>query len=145
MAIKKFGTAHWSGDLKTGKGQVSTESGALSDTPYGFNQRFEGEPGSNPEELVGAAHAACYSMALSMILGNYDATADAIDTKATVSLEQDGDGFSVTKVHLDVTAKIPGIDADTFQTAANAAKEGCPISKLYKGGTAEITMDAKLA
>ncbi|MFD1344382.1 OsmC family protein [Litorisediminicola beolgyonensis] len=143
--MKKFGTAHWEGNLQQGTGSVSTESGVLDDVQYGFNKRFEDEPGSNPEELVGAAHAACYSMALSMILGNYDATADAIDTKATVHLEKDGDGFSVTKVHLDVTASIPGMDADKFAEAANAAKEGCPISKLYKGGTAEITMDAKLA
>ncbi|MHA6325631.1 OsmC family protein [Roseivivax sp. CAU 1753] len=145
MTIRKFGTAHWAGDLKSGKGQVSTESGVLDNTPYGFNTRFEDKPGSNPEELVGAAHAACFSMALSLILGEHDATADAIDTKATVSLEQDGDGFSVTRVHLDVTATVPGMDADAFMEAANAAKEGCPISKLYKGGTAEITMDAKLA
>ncbi|QFS82203.1 Peroxiredoxin OsmC [Roseivivax sp. THAF40] len=144
MAIKKFGTAHWAGDLQSGKGRVSTESTALDNTPYGFNTRFEDEPGSNPEELVGAAHAACYSMALSMILGQHDATADAIDTKATVSLEKDGDGFSVTKVHLEVKATVPGLDEAKFMEAANAAKEGCPISKLYKGGTAEITMDASL-
>ncbi|SLN41229.1 Peroxiredoxin OsmC [Roseivivax jejudonensis] len=143
--INKFGTAKWQGDLKTGKGHVSTESGVLTDTPYGFNQRFEGEAGSNPEELVGAAHAACYSMALSMILGQHDATAEEISTKATVSLDQDGDGFSVKKVHLDVTAKVPGLDESKFMEAANAAKDGCPISKLYAGGTAEITMDAKLS
>ncbi|QFT62392.1 osmotically inducible protein OsmC [Roseivivax halotolerans] len=145
MAIEKFGTAHWSGDLQSGTGEVSTESGALDKVQYGFNKRFEGEPGSNPEELVGAAHASCYSMALSMILGNHDVVADDIDTKATVSLEKDGDGFSVTKVHLDVTAKVPGLSEDKFMEAANAAKDGCPISKLYAGGTAEITMDAKLA
>ncbi len=143
--INKFGTAKWQGDLQSGTGHVSTESGALKDQPYGFNTRFEGKAGSNPEELVGAAHAACYSMALSMILGQHDATPDSIDTKATVSLEKDGDGFSVTKVHLDVTAKVPGLDEAKFKEAANAAKEGCPISKLYAGGTAEITMDAKLA
>ncbi|MHA6347412.1 OsmC family protein [Roseivivax sp. CAU 1761] len=143
--MKKHGSAKWSGDLKSGKGHVSTESGALKDTPYGFNQRFEDQPGSNPEELVGAAHAACFSMALSMILGNHDATAEEIATKATVSLEKDGDGFSVTRVHLDVTAKVPGLDAAKFAEAAEAAKAGCPISKLYAGGTAEITMEAKLA
>ncbi|ETX14549.1 peroxiredoxin [Roseivivax halodurans JCM 10272] len=143
--IDKYGTAQWKGDLQSGKGHVSTESGALNDTPYGFNTRFEGEPGSNPEELVGAAHAACYSMALSMILGQHDATPDSIDTKATVSLEKDGDGFSVKKVHLDVTASVPGMDESQFMEAANAAKDGCPISKLYAGGTAQITMDAKLA
>ncbi|ETX30721.1 OsmC family protein [Roseivivax isoporae] len=143
--INKSGSAKWSGDLKSGKGHVSTESGVLNDTPYGFNTRFEGQAGSNPEELVGAAHAACYSMALSMILGQHDATPDEIATKATVSLEQVDGGFSVTKIHLDVTAKVPGMSEEDFAKAANAAKEGCPISKLYAGGTAEITMDAKLA
>ncbi|MHA7874000.1 OsmC family protein [Roseivivax sp.] len=145
MAIEKFGTAHWSGDLQSGKGQVSTESGVLKDTPYGFNQRFEGAAGSNPEELVGAAHASCYAMALSMILGQHDAKADDIDARATVTLDKDGEGFSVTRVHLDVTAKVPGLSEEKFLEAANAAKEGCPISKLYQGGTAEITMSAKLA
>ena len=142
--INKFGTAHWEGSLQEGTGTISTESGVLDGVQYGFNKRFEGEPGSNPEVLVGAAHASCYSMALSMILGQHDATPEKIDTKATVSLEKDGDGFSVTKVHLDVTASVPGMDESKFMEAANAAKEGCPISKLYKGGTAEITMDAKL-
>ncbi|SFP69912.1 OsmC family protein [Tranquillimonas alkanivorans] len=140
--IKKHGSARWSGGLKDGKGHVSTQTGVLSDQPYGFNTRFEGEPGTNPEELIGAAHASCYSMALSMILEQHDLKADEISTKATVSLEQQGEGFAITKVHLDVTAKVPGADENAFLTAANAAKEGCPVSKLL---TAEITMDAKLA
>ncbi|WP_102108163.1 OsmC family protein [Oceaniglobus roseus] len=140
--IKKSGSAKWSGGLKDGKGHVSTETGVLSDQPYGFNTRFEGAKGTNPEELLGAAHASCYSMALSMILGQHDLTADEIATKATVSLEEKDGGFAITKVHLDVTAKIPGASEEKFMEAATAAKEGCPVSKLFN---AEITMDAKLA
>lgn len=140
--IKKSGSAKWSGGLKDGKGLVSTETGVLSDQPYGFKTRFEGQTGTNPEELIGAAHAACFSMALSKILGEHEMVADEISTKATVSLEQKDGGFSIPKVHLDVTATIPGADADAFMAAAEAAKKGCPVSKLL---TAEITMDAKLA
>lgn len=140
--IEKSGSAKWSGGLKDGTGHVSTETGVLSDQPYGFATRFEGAKGTNPEELIGAAHAACYSMALSMILGQHDLTADEIATTAKVSLEQVDGGFAITKVHLDVTAKIPGADEAKFTEAANAAKAGCPVSKLL---TAEITMDAKLA
>jgi osmotically inducible protein OsmC len=139
--IKKSGSAKWSGGLKDGKGHVSTESGVLSDQPYGFNTRFEGAKGTNPEELIGAAHAACFSMAFSLILGNHDLVADEIATKATVALEEKDGGFAITKVHLDVTAKIPGASQDKFMEVANAAKAGCPVSKLL---TAEITMDAKL-
>lgn len=140
--IHKTASAHWSGGLKDGKGQVSTESGALSDQPYGFNTRFEGKPGTNPEELIGAAHAGCFSMALSMILADYDAVADDIDTKAKVSLEEKDGGFAITKIHLDLKAKIPGISEDDFQKAAKTAKENCPVSKVLAG--AEITMDATL-
>ncbi|WP_439121266.1 OsmC family protein [Marivita sp.] len=140
--INKTATAHWSGGLKDGKGQISTESGALSTQPYGFNTRFEDKPGTNPEELIGAAHAGCFSMAFSMILGNYDAVADDIATKATVSLEEKDDGFTITKSHLEMSAKIPGISDSDFQEAANTAKENCPVSKVLAG--AEITMDAKL-
>ena len=143
MAIKNSASAKWEGSLKEGAGHVSTGSGVLDDTPYSFKKRFEGEKGSNPEELVGAAHAACYSMALSMILG--ENTPDKIETKATVTLDEDGEGFSVKKIHLDVTGHVPGISAEDFADAAEKAKAGCPISKLYEGGTAEITMDAKLA
>ena len=140
--IKKHGSAKWSGGLKDGKGQVSTQTGVLNDQPYGFNSRFEGGTNTNPEELIGAAHAACFSMALSMILGQSDLTADSIETKATVSLEEKDGGFAITKIHLDVQAKIPGADENAFNTAANAAKEGCPVSKVLAG--ADISMDAKL-
>jgi lipoyl-dependent peroxiredoxin len=140
--IKKKGSARWSGGLKDGKGVVSTESGVLDDVSYGFRRRFEGEAGSNPEELIGAAHAACFSMALSLVLGQSDLTADEIATTATVSLEQKDGGFAITKVHLDVTAKVPGADEAAFLEAANGAKQNCPVSKLLN---AEITMDAKLA
>ena len=140
--IKKSGSAKWSGGLKDGKGHVSTQTGVLKDQPYGFNTRFEGGQGTNPEELLGAAHASCFSMALSMILGQHDLTADSIETTATVSLEEKDGGFAITKVHLDVTATVPGADQAKFMEAANAAKEGCPVSKLFN---ADITMDAKLA
>ena len=140
--INKTASAHWTGGLKDGKGQISTESGALSDQPYGFNTRFEGKPGTNPEELIGAAHASCFSMALSMILGDYDAVPDDINTTAKVSLEEKDGGFAITKVHLDLSAKIPGLSESDFQEAAKTAKENCPVSKVLAG--AEITMDAKL-
>ncbi|HKK97135.1 MAG TPA: OsmC family protein [Marivita sp.] len=141
--IKKTASAHWSGGLKDGKGQISTESGALSNQPYGFNTRFEDKAGTNPEELIGAAHAGCFSMALSMILHDFDAVADDIDTTATVGLEEKDGGFAITTIHLDLTAKIPGISEDDLQKAANMAKENCPLSKVL--AAAEITMDAKLA
>lgn len=137
----KFASAHWEGDIKKGKGTISTQSGALKEQPYGFNTRFEDEPGTNPEELIGAAHAGCFSMAFSLELGNAGYTADSIDTKAKVTLDKDGDGFSITKIHLDMNARIPGIDDAEFQKIANGAKEGCPVSKVLN---AEITLDAKL-
>ena len=139
--MNKFASAHWEGDIKKGKGTISTQSGALKEQPYGFNTRFEDEPGTNPEELIGAAHAGCFSMAFSLELGNAGYTADSIDTKAKVTLDKDGDGFSITKIHLDMNAKIPGIDDAEFQEIANGAKEGCPVSKVLN---AEITLDAKL-
>ncbi|HCR79042.1 MAG TPA: OsmC family peroxiredoxin, partial [Alcanivorax sp.] len=105
--MNKFASAHWEGDIKKGKGTISTQSGALKEQPYGFNTRFEDEPGTNPEELIGAAHAGCFSMAFSLELGNAGYTADSIDTKAKVTLDKDGDGFSITKIHLDMNAKIP--------------------------------------
>ncbi len=142
MAIKKSGSAKWSGNLKTGKGFVSTQTGVLADQPYGFNTRFEDGKGTNPEELIGAAHASCFSMALSMVLEGHDLVADSIETKATVYLEQKDGGFHIPKVHLDVTATIPNATEDQFAEAAKTAKENCPISKLL---TAEITMDARLA
>ncbi|HEX5678129.1 MAG TPA: OsmC family protein [Alcanivorax sp.] len=139
--MNKFASAHWEGDIKKGKGTISTQSGALKDQPYGFNTRFEDEPGTNPEELIGAAHAGCFSMAFSLELGNAGHTADSIDTKAKVTLDKDGDGFSITKIHLEMTAKIPGIDDAEFQKIANGAKEGCPVSKVLN---ADITLDARL-
>ncbi|GGB42693.1 osmotically inducible protein OsmC [Oceanisphaera marina] len=139
--MKKTASAHWEGDLKKGKGTISTQSGALQDNPYGFNTRFEGAPGTNPEELIGAAHAGCFSMAFSMLLGQEGFTPDSIDTKATVTLEEQSDGFAVTGVHLEMTARIPGIDQARFDEIAGKAKLGCPISKLLN---ANITLDAKL-
>jgi len=141
MQINRTASAHWTGGLKDGKGLISTQSGALKDYPYGFASRFEGIAGTNPEELIGAAHAGCFSMALSGQLGNAGLTADSINTVAAVTLEKTDAGFTITKVHLDVTAKIPGASDEAFQTAAGNAKAGCPISRLLK---AEITMDAKL-
>ncbi|RLJ60296.1 osmotically inducible protein OsmC [Litoreibacter meonggei] len=135
------GSAEWSGTLKEGKGHVSTKSGALNDQPYGFNTRFEDAPGTNPEELIGAAHASCFSMALSMVLGEHDLTADSIETSADITLEQQAGGFAVTKSHLTVKADIPDASEETFMEAANGAKENCPISKLLD---CDITMDAKL-
>ena len=143
MAVKNSASAHWSGDLKTGKGQISTASGGLSGLPYDFRKRFEGEKGTNPEELIGAAHSACFSMALSAELGKAGMTAEAIDTTATVTLDFIDGSATVTKIHLDLTAKIPGASDAAFQKAAADAKAGCPISRLLKA--AEITLDAKLA
>jgi lipoyl-dependent peroxiredoxin len=140
--MKRSASATWSGGLKDGKGTVSAASGVLSNVPYNFNMRFENEKGTNPEELVAAAHAACFSMALSMILGEAGMTAENIATKATVSLEQTQGGFAVTSSHLETTVKIPNADKAAFQKAVEAAKNGCPISKLLN---ATITMDAKLA
>jgi osmotically inducible protein OsmC len=142
MALTNTATAHWAGDLKTGKGKISTGSGALDGLPYDFRKRFEGEKGSNPEELIGAAHAGCFSMALSAELGKGGLTAEAIDTKATVTLDFIDGTPTVTKVHLDLTARIPGASSEAFMAAANGAKANCPISRLLK---AEITMDARLA
>lgn len=139
--MKKNGSAHWSGDIKNGKGSISTESGVLKDAPYGFQSRFEDGPGTNPEELIGAAHAACYSMALSLGLGEADLTADSIDTTAAVTLEKDGDGFKISAVHLTCKAKVPNADAATFDKIAQATKQGCPVSKVLN---ADITLDASL-
>jgi lipoyl-dependent peroxiredoxin len=136
------GSAVWKGDLKTGKGEVSTESGALAHKQYSFGTRFENGQGTNPEELIAAAHAACFSMALSAQLGGANITPENIATTADLSLEKLESGWAVTKVHLTVVAKIAGDDKDAFYKAAQAAKEGCPISKLLK---ATITMDAKLS
>jgi osmotically inducible protein OsmC len=135
------GSAEWRGGLKDGKGTVSTESGTLSSVPYSFAMRFEGARGTNPEELIAAAHAGCFSMALSGQLGAAGLTAESIRTTAGVTLEKVDGGFAVTAVHLDVAAQIPGADRAAFERAAQDAKSGCPISKLLN---AKITMDAKL-
>jgi len=136
-----FGSAKWQGGIKDGKGSISTKSGALSDYPYGFASRFEGKPGSNPEELIGAAHAACFTMALSLILGEAGLKADNMETKADVTLEKQDDGFAITKVHLTLSAKIPGADKAKFEELTAKAKAGCPVSKVLN---AEITLDAVL-
>jgi len=141
--IKKFGTAHWEGSLTGGSGELSTESGVLDAVTYGFNRRFKGEAGSNPEELIGAAHAACFAMALSLNLGEEDLTPTAIDAKSTISLEEQPEGgFAITKAHLDVTATVPGASDEVFAKCAEATKSGCPVSKAL---SCEITMDARLA
>lgn len=136
--ITKIGLASWEGDLKTGKGSVSTESNAIQNVPYGFNTRFEGEAGTNPEELIGAAHAACFSMALSKILGDANITAAMISSESIVHLEKDGDGFSINKIELQSIITAHGADADTIKDCAKKAKEGCPVSKLFN---ADITLE----
>lgn len=141
MTIKKTGSAIWQGSIKQGEGSVSTESGALDNQPYGFNTRFEGKPGTNPEELIGAAHASCYSMALSLGLGEANYAARKITTEATVSLEKDGEGFSVTHVQLSVAADVPEISEEQFLEVANNTKDACPISKLLN---AKISLEATL-
>jgi osmotically inducible protein OsmC len=139
--MKQHASAIWNGSLKEGHGVISTGSGALTAKPYSFRTRFEGEPGTNPEELIGAAHASCFSMALSMMLGMAGFVADKIETEATITLEHKEGGFAVTASHLDVKATVSGADEAAFQDAAAKAKAGCPISKLLN---ATITMDAKL-
>jgi osmotically inducible protein OsmC len=138
---KRSGSAVWKGGLKDGTGTVSTESGVLANIPYNFSKRFESEKGTNPEELIAAAHAACFSMALSAQLGNAGMKAESINTTATVSLEQVEGGFAVTSSHLETTVTIPNADKAAFDKAVENAKSGCPISKLLN---AKITMNAKL-
>jgi osmotically inducible protein OsmC len=139
--MQRTGSAHWSGGLKDGKGTVSTPSGVLKDAQYSFSTRFENGIGTNPEELIAAAHAGCFSMALSAQLGNAGMTAESIDTTATVTLDKTETGFSITSSHFDVTVKIPGADKAKFDEAAKAAETGCPVSRVLN---AKITMDAKL-
>ena len=141
MKIKRRGSAAWKGGLKDGKGSITTESGALQAYPYGFASRFEGQRGTNPEELIGAAHAGCFTMALSLILGEAKLVADQMDTSAEVTLEPVEGGFAITAVHLTLKAKIPGATQAQFEELAGKAKAGCPVSKLFK---ADITLDAKL-
>lgn len=139
--MKRNASAVWKGALKDGKGTISTDSGVLRETQYSFSTRFEDGIGTNPEELIAAAHAGCFSMALSGQLGAANLTADSIATKASVTMEKTDAGFTVTAVHLSVTARVPGASQEAFETAANNAKTGCPISRLLN---ATITMDAKL-
>ncbi|MBA1197392.1 osmotically inducible protein OsmC [Pseudomonas sp. BIGb0278] len=139
--MKKTASAVWQGGLKDGKGMLSTESGALKQNPYGFNTRFEDTPGTNPEELIGAAHAGCFSMALSMMLGEAGLTAERIDTTAEVTLDKQDDGFAITAVHLILKAKVPGASQEQFTEIANKAKAGCPVSKVLN---AQISLDATL-
>ncbi len=139
--MKRKATAIWTGDLKGGRGSLTTESGVLSQTRYSFSTRFENEKGTNPEELLAAAHAGCFTMALSAELGKAGMTAERLETAATITLEKDSSGFSVTRSHLELSAKIPGADRAKFDAAVKAAETGCPVSKLYR---AEITVEARL-
>ena len=139
--MKRKASAVWNGGLKDGRGTISTDSGVLSNTQYSFSTRFEEGKGTNPEELIAAAHAGCFSMALSGKLGAANLTAESINTTAAVTLEKTDAGFTITAIHLDVTARVPGADQAAFETAANEAKAGCPVSRLLN---ATITMDAKL-
>ena len=138
--MKRKASAVWRGDLKTGKGNISTESGTLKETQYSFGTRFENGVGTNPEELIGAAHAGCFSMAFSAELGKAGITPESIHTTATITLEKTDAGFTVTESHLDMTAKIPGADKEKVLAIANAAKAGCPISRVLN---AKVTLDAK--
>lgn len=141
MSISRTASAAWQGNIKEGNGSISTKSGALKEQPYGFNTRFEDKPGTNPEELLGAAHAGCYSMALSLNLTENGFVASQIDTQAEVIMEKQGEGFTITSVNLDVTAKVPELDTDTFSALAEKTKNECPVSKVLN---AEITLKAKL-
>ena len=142
MKINKKAIAKWSGSLKEGKGSISLESGAFDSQPYGFNTRFEDKPGTNPEELIGGAHAACFSMAFSNILGEENFKPTNIETECIITLEKQGEGFDITKSHLKMTATIPDISKDKFTELANKAKENCPISKVLK---TDISMEATLS
>lgn len=139
--MKRNATAIWNGGFKDGAGKISTDSGVLTNTPYSFRARFENEKGTNPEELVAAAHAGCFTMALSLQLSEAGLTADKIETTSTVTLEKTDSGFTITSVHLDVIAKVPSASASEFDAAANNAKTGCPVSKVLN---APITMNAHL-
>jgi lipoyl-dependent peroxiredoxin len=141
MKINRSGSATWTGGFKEGKGAVSTQTGALKAYPYSAGSRFEGVAGTNPEELIAAAHAGCFTMALSLMLGEAGLTPDRLDTTAVVALEQVQGGYSISSVHLTLKAKVPGADEATFQSIAAKAKANCPVSKLLK---ADITLDAKL-
>ncbi len=139
--MQRKATAVWSGGLKDGKGSLTTDSGVLRQTQYSFSTRFENGVGTNPEELLAAAHAGCFTMALSAQLGNAGITAQKLEATATITLEKLADGFAITKSHLDLVAHIPGADRAKFEAAAAAAKQDCPVSKLFK---AEITLAVRL-
>src|SRR5450755_3426695 len=139
--MERKASAVWQGGLKDGRGEFATSSGVFAHVPYSFKTRFEGAPGTNPEELIAAAHAACFSMALSAQLGAANLTPESISTSATLTMEKLEAGWTITAVHLDVVAKVPGASAEAFSTAAQNAKAGCPVSKVLN---AKITMDAKL-
>lgn len=141
MKINRKGSVVWKGGLKDGRGALTTESGALNGYPYGFASRFQGQKGSNPEELLAAAHAGCFTMALSLILGEAGLTAEEMNTSANVTLEKLDSGFTITAVHLTLKANIPGADKARFEELAAKAKANCPVSKLFK---ADITLDASL-
>jgi len=139
--MKKTASAGWQGGFKDGRGTISTESGALNAHPYGYAMRFEGVKGTNPEELIGAAHAGCFTMALSAVMGGEGLTADKMDTKAEVTFDKVGEGFAITKIHLTLKAKVPGATDEKFQELAAKAKANCPVSKVLN---CEITLDAAL-
>ena len=139
--MKRTAQAHWTGDLKSGEGSLTAPSGILSNTPYSFHTRFENTPGTNPEELLAAAHAGCFTMALSAQLANAGLKADSLDTTCTITLEKGEGGFSITSSHLDLQAKVPGATKEAFDTAVKGAETGCPVSKLYK---TEISVSAVL-
>jgi lipoyl-dependent peroxiredoxin len=139
--MQRNASAHWEGGIKQGHGFLSTDSGALESRQYSFDSRFQGGQGTNPEELIGAAHAGCFSMALAKVLDDTGHHADRIDTQAGVELEQVGDGFGITRIHLNCTAEVPGLDNVRFEDAAAKAKENCPISQLLN---AEVSLDARL-
>jgi lipoyl-dependent peroxiredoxin len=141
MKMTRTGTAAWKGGIRDGKGTLSTESGALKESPYAFSSRFEGQAGTNPEELIGAAHAGCFTMALSLILGEAKLTAERLDTTAAVTIESVPEGFSITGIHLTLRGQVPGVDQAKFEELANKAKAGCPVSKVLD---TTITLDAKL-
>ncbi|MBB5573139.1 MULTISPECIES: OsmC family protein [Rhizobium] len=143
MQINRTGSAQWSGGLKDGKGQISTQSGALNHYPYGFASRFEGVPGTNPEELIGAAHAGCFTMALSLILNEAGFTAESMETTAKVTLESVEGGFAISAIHLTLTGKVPGADEAKFTELANKAKAGCPVSKAL--ASVPITLEVHAA
>lgn len=141
--MQKTASAKWHGGIKDGQGAISTQTGVLKDAPYGFASRFEGGPGTNPEELIGAAHAGCFTMAFSLFLTQAGFKPESIETKSTVTLDKVGEGFAITACQLDMSAKIPGIDQAKFEELSTAAKENCPVSKLFTNN-AKITLNAKL-